>query len=356
MTKSEEYYEKRGNKSIGIKKCENCGLEFKIYTKRDIEKKKFCSKKCSAQKNWLKLGIGYGRPKKNRVLFKCNYCNKETVQPEYIYIKHNKHFCCDNCRREYKTTNINFKIKFNCEFCGKEKEERKDFYKKSNHHFCSTTCFQNYRRQNNSPIIKPCPNCKKEFIIDKQRSKNNRKKFCSKKCGYEYKRKTNTNGKNFLCPNCNKEFHRTLREMHTKRKLTFCSRKCNSVFYGKLKLVNYKRKTPLRKLIKNSTKYKEWQTFIYKSNEFKCSKCGENKHLHAHHIKIFSEIFREFLNLYHNLNPKDNLDELFILALEYKPFWDINNGKTLCVTCHQKEHPELHLTLTENLRKKNSNS
>lgn len=45
-TLSEKYFEKNGYKPKGEKKCESCGKNFTIYLKRDLERKKYCSKKC----------------------------------------------------------------------------------------------------------------------------------------------------------------------------------------------------------------------------------------------------------------------------------------------------------------------
>ena len=50
-TLSEKYFEKKGYKPKGEKKCESCGKNFTIYLKRDLERKKYCSKKCFGKIN-----------------------------------------------------------------------------------------------------------------------------------------------------------------------------------------------------------------------------------------------------------------------------------------------------------------
>lgn len=46
--------------------------------------------------------------------------------------------------------------------------------------------------------------------------------------------------------------------------------------------------------------------------------------LHVHHIKAFKEIVKE-----------NNIVDISG-ALACSALWDINNGKTLCVACHEK--------------------
>lgn len=61
--------------------------------------------------------------------------------------------------------------------------------------------------------------------------------------------------------------------------------------------------------------YKAWRKAVYERDEYRCRKCGMQKHLHAHHIKPFAG------------NP----------YLRYT----ISNGLTLCQKCHSIEHGRL---------------
>jgi transposase len=57
---------------------------------------------------------------------------------------------------------------------------------------------------------------------------------------------------------------------------------------------------------------KKWRKQVTKRDDHKCQKCGSLDKLHAHHIKEFKD--------YPDLR------------------WDLNNGITVCVFCHEKIH------------------
>lgn len=99
--------------------------------------------------------------------------------------------------------------------------------------------------------------------------------------------------------------------------------------------------TPLGVMIRNSLNYKNWVKEVFQKDNYTCQKCairsgnGKTVLLEAHHIKEFSKILKEFLYLYPSLNPLKDKEQLLTLALNYSPFWDITNGKTLCYGCHR---------------------
>ena len=71
-------------------------------------------------------------------------------------------------------------------------------------------------------------------------------------------------------------------------------------------------KTELIHRLRGTDKYKKWRNKVYKRDNYTCQICGNNKsgNLEAHHIKLFSKY------------PKSR--------------YDINNGITLCKSCHCK--------------------
>ena len=49
MTKTEVYYNKGKYKGLGFKNCLQCNKRFRIFIKRDLIRKKLCSKSCSSK-------------------------------------------------------------------------------------------------------------------------------------------------------------------------------------------------------------------------------------------------------------------------------------------------------------------
>jgi 5-methylcytosine-specific restriction endonuclease McrA len=83
-------------------------------------------------------------------------------------------------------------------------------------------------------------------------------------------------------------------------------------------------------LIRDSSKYQEWRQKVFVRDNFTCKECKNiGGMLHAHHIKRFAILIEEVkINL--------PLMDLYDGAMIYEPFWDLNNGKTLCERCHKK--------------------
>ena len=93
--------------------------------------------------------------------------------------------------------------------------------------------------------------------------------------------------------------------------------------------------TPLSSMIRHSQESMEWKIKIFKRNNYICQKCFQRGNsLHIHHIKHFALILQEFLQTYSQFSPIEDKETLVRLAITYKPFWDIDNGITLCEECH----------------------
>ena len=155
-------------------------------------------------------------------------------------------------------------------------------------------------------------------------------------CGYETENKKSfSNHLRFGCPksfkgsgkyckHCNKEM--------PKKKPSEQGLFCNKVCYGNWRSENNKgEKAPNyihgmcneNLLFRASREYKKWRYEVFKRDNFKCVLCGDKKggNIEADHIKDFA------------LYPELRLD--------------INNGRTLCKSCHKK---------TDNYGFKKSNS
>ena len=81
--------------------------------------------------------------------------------------------------------------------------------------------------------------------------------------------------------------------------------------------------TIVRKQIFNSMEYRQWRSDVFTRDDFTCQSCRIRGYkLEAHHIKKFSVILEEY--------KITTLEE----ALICEELWNINNGKTLCLDCH----------------------
>lgn len=73
---------------------------------------------------------------------------------------------------------------------------------------------------------------------------------------------------------------------------------------------------------------------VLKRDNYKCQLCGAKGKLHVHHIRHFKDILDEIIAEHPNLNPIDNLEELYNIAVKDSRFLDLNNLITYCPYCH----------------------
>lgn len=223
---------------------------------------------------------------------KCSCCNQLKIINCYSKDnkKKDKHFnkCKECCKKGRKTfTHV-------CLICGKEFISfRKDTK------CCSNECMGKWRSDNlireNNPLYG------RERIDIKGR---NNPKYNRVKCRCNY---------------CNKEITKKKCE-YDKSELHFCNVECmskyHSIIYKGENNPNYNPE------ITNEERGKgrfgigipQWRKEVYKRDKFTCQCCGDNKggNLNAHHLNGY------------------NFDK------EHRT--DINNGITLCKTCHKRFH------------------
>lgn len=226
-----------------------------------------------------------------------------------------------------------------CECCG---VEFYIFWEKQKTRFCSVKCRTQVirpRKKEELKMIKNCEFCGNEIkIFLKQNIK--RKRFCSKECRAKGIGRENS----------------IKMELGLMKKISGHTPESMAKFKQTCLNRDIKRITPLRRLIQSNEEYYKWRSSVFARDNYKCCNCGNNKDIHAHHIKHFSILFKEFLLINSHLDIKNNKDELFRLAINYEPFWEINNGKTLCAECHQKEHPKLNIIKNIKNKKNHNNS
>lgn len=208
-----------------------------------------------------------------------------------------------------------------CEFCGKEFETERDVAR-----FCNHKCYwgwlngRTYNRE-----IRTCPVCKKKFEVQRYRDV----KYCSINCYHELlrvkrgrllstKKACFSNKKKerkiIKCLNCEKEM-----EVMFDSKRKFCSKSCVNKYRVGEKSSGWKGGISSRyDRLKRSNEWKAWRTSVFERDNYTCmdcgirSGCGKKIFLHPHHLV---SVFK---------------DESMV--------FDINNGITLCASCHGRRH------------------
>lgn len=90
------------------------------------------------------------------------------------------------------------------------------------------------------------------------------------------------------------------------------------------------RLTELYRELRLTKEYKAWRKKIYERDGYRCTFCGDarGRNLEADHIIPLSIII-------HKIIQEVGRKNIFTKAMNYKPLWDIANGRTLCVSCHK---------------------
>lgn len=144
---------------------------------------------------------------------------------------------------------------------------------------------------------KVCQVCNKEYYIRANRAENS--KWCSIEC-WKKRRVLNK------CEHCKND----ITSYHGKK---YCSRECShKAMVGDKAPTWIDGKSLERDRARLGTELKKWRNEVYKRDNYTCQKCGSKKELQAHHIIHWAK----------------SEEHRFILE----------NGITLCVECHSKEH------------------
>lgn len=172
--------------------------------------------------------------------------------------------------------------------------------------YCSRECYNKGRgkHRNNTRVLKTCETCGSEFAVKLYRAET--AKHCSRQCW------SNRNPPSYLvCNYCGKDFR------SYDRNAIFCSRKCKYLAArektGKKAPRYIDGKSLLRQRGRDSRDLKRWRKAVYDRDNYTCQHCGKSGVLlNAHHIKSYAAY------------PESR--------------FDVNNGISLCIPCHEKVH------------------
>lgn len=77
---------------------------------------------------------------------------------------------------------------------------------------------------------------------------------------------------------------------------------------------------------------------VLQRDYYKCQKCGSKQNLHVHHILPFSKILQRILKENPHLDPINNVNELYNIAIKDSEFNSLDNLITYCKDCHWEIH------------------
>lgn len=300
------------------KNCEVCKSEFITKTKET----RFCSKECQ------------GIARQNRVKVNCSYCNKEKEIIKSKFDRQENYYCNQNCRIEHLKVlmlgknNPNYnRVLYECDGCGDEILVIPSRMKEQRYIFCSNECYKEnigkfFQGEDNPNYNRGkfvCEQCGEKFERIRSANRGNHV-FCSRECYEEHHRKKGRSKEVELnCPICNK----SVKVWESKLKYTkdvYCSKECARKGYGiKYSGENSPSYNPNmtnedRIIQRKTNEYYLWRKSVYEKDNYTCQCCGDDKggNLNAHHL----------------VNYMEN-EELRT---------DIDNGITLCKTCHKTFH------------------
>jgi len=310
---------------MNTKKCLGCGIILKSY--KFSHQTKRC-RKCYYKWNKGKNNSMFGRKGENHPCWKGGFKSRE-------------HFCKD-CGKSISDDAER------CILCsGKIRSQRQKGINNSSYKD-GRTLIKHYCIE---------PNCKKEISLNNFRFG---KKRC-KECYYKWIKipQNNSNYKN----GSSLEQHYCI-EFNCKNKISlqnwyYGNKRCKSCarkedWRTPSFLINFRKShkgkrakeksnfwkggiTKLNNNIRSCLKSTDWAKLILKRDNYTCQKCFKRGgKLVGHHKKSFSKIFEEFRYLYFYLDPKKDKNKLLKLSYKYIPFWDTNNGITLCEKCHRQ--------------------
>ena len=246
---------------------------------------------------------------------KCSTCNEVK---DLNYFEKSKS-CKDGYRNTCKLCRAASRKKYShiCKNCSKEFKNNKKEAK-----FCSSECAGNFR---SIRVKSKCAYCNNDIYVIPSKFNKHEKLYCTKDCRYNHlkqlikgKNNYNYSSIDYNCDGCDANMkvnpYRLSSLSHA-----FCSHECYKKNIGKFYTgENNPNWNPNlteedRERLRNSS-HDEWAKKVKHRDNYKCVCCGSNKSgtLISHHLNSY------------------NWDK------EHR--YDINNGVTLCNSCHKEFH------------------
>jgi len=204
-----------------------------------------------------------------------------------------------------------------CQQCNKEFKVA-DIHLKQGRKYCSRKCYIDATGK-----IVSCLTCKKEIRHWASRIKKGQGKYCSRKCAYQGLPKSFR--QTTLSITQKKKISDTLKKGYSTGKIVHWN--LGKTFLQKENHPNWKGGiTPVSSSVRNSIQYKDWRKSIFERDNYTCQLCNlyGGKLAVDHYPITFAEILH-----------KNNISSIED-AILCDAFWDISNGRTLCLECHKK--------------------
>lgn len=207
-----------------------------------------------------------------------------------------------------------------CKTC--KKELVKTYYYRIPKVFCSNKCKVLDQTSGITMVEKICEFCGKDFMVQKNWGKG---KFCSQDCSKKYHIGVNASAYKGGFPNCEVcgkqlsalKFKRCLKHAVEISKYKISGSNHYNWHSQKIDLSGENNpmyidgRTPINERIRHSIEYEEWRTKVFERDLYTCQDCGQiGGYLQADHIKPFA----------------------YFIELRF----ELSNGRTLCIPCHQK--------------------
>lgn len=195
-------------------------------------------------------------------------------------------YCSPRCRGIHRRQRITVE----CGRCGKPFETTAVFIQRGRR-YCSRECMGNYQPS----VEATCSQCGTVYRQFASRMVYGQT-FCSNACRLAH---VEANRGDAACQWCGKTF-----PAPPSMNRRYCSKRC----YGQAM-------TDHDRVDRKSWRYRHWRRAVLSRDGHQCQRCGSKSDLHAHHIKRWSK------------SPELR--------------FDVDNGVTLCASCHAKEEPWL---------------